>query len=70
MSEPTAEFVTHEVNQRIDAAQQRAGLTAKEGLIHSILMLALTDPTFMQRACEMARYLGDVGSTKLNGREL
>ena len=61
----TSIAVTNTVSDLIDAQKDNLCLQKKEGLTHTILMLALTDAAFMARAAAMSSYLGDKGSEAL-----
>lgn len=62
--------ITNNVNNLLDNQQKRLNAKAKEGLMHSVLMLVLTDNTFMERAKLLNDYLGDQGVVNLEDRNL
>lgn len=64
----TEVWITNKVNDMLKLVLKKG--TKKEGLIHSIFVLALTDPQFLKRAQALNRYFGNVGVTKLEDRGL
>ena len=66
----TGVAITNKVDNLIEGKQKRLGAKAKEGLVHSIFVLALTDPQFLKRAQELNNYLGDEGAENLEKRGL
>ena len=63
-------YITNKINKLLDEKVKSLKSNAKEGLAHSILLLALTNHQFMVRAKELNAYLGDVGVTNLENQEL
>jgi hypothetical protein len=61
----TGVAVTNKVNGLIDSQKARLGLQSKEGLVHAIFMMALTDEAFLSKAAAMSRYLDEKGSEAL-----
>ena len=63
-------WVTDKINAEIDQWQQKLGLQHKEGLVHSMLLLAIADEDFMKRAAAVSRHLGDQGGQNLQNMGL
>ncbi len=61
-------WVTDEINKLLDA--ELTSGEKKEGLLHCILTLALTDKQFMSRAKSLNQYLKNEGATNLEKRWL
>lgn len=51
--------------QMIDALAQQRGIS-KEGLVNSLLLLALIDQSFVERAVRLNDYMGNRGQVGLN----
>lgn len=64
----TEVWITANINALLKAALAKR--TKKEGLMHSILALALTDPEFLKRAKAFNNYLGNQGVANLEKRGL
>ena len=62
--------ITNKVDDLIDTKKQRFVANSKEGFVHSILVLALSDEEFLKRAQEFNKYLGDEGVTNYEGKGL
>jgi len=62
--------ITNKVDDLIDTKKQRFAANSKEGFVHSILVLALSDEEFLKRAQEFNIYLGDEGVTNYEGKGL
>lgn len=62
--------ITTRVNGLLEDRSRQFGV-GKENLLHSILVVGLTDPQFLQRAIHLGReYLDDEDVDELNARNL
>jgi len=62
--------ITDEVDSLLEQKKQQVGAKTKEGFVHSILLLALTDDDFLRRAKELSDFLGGGGAGRLRQRDL
>jgi hypothetical protein len=62
-------WLTEEMNKLLDGWKKKLG-TTKEGLLHSILMLTLTDDNFMNQAKLLTEVKKNEGVAKLEKRGL
>lgn len=59
-------YLTETINALLDNKVKEVGAKTKEGLVHAIFLLALTDKNFLQQAQELNRdYFGELGEQNL-----
>lgn len=63
-------YVTDKINKLLNQRAKSLKVRSKEGLAHSILLLALSDNQVMANASLLNKYLGDIGVIKLERKGL